>query len=323
MRLKIQSGFTLIEIMIAMAILAVITMLSVQTMKAGIQDREAVANEIASDSKVSDAMRIMRNDINSAYHYRDIFITVANNAEKPDPKPGAAQPTTPTDPAAPPPPVAPPAPGTAAAEPAATPRPIPPDVTGFIGDGESMYFTTLSNERTLQDSLVSDQAKIGYYVKGCRSHNGKKSFQVKCLYRSISPYLDEEVDKPGDETILLENVTEFKLRYVGPSRTTSSELEFVDAWKTGKNGDAITKDNFPFAVEVSLVTENKEDKDVKKVTSSALIPLRFPNNPPKKADGTPGSNADATTQPGGAPGSFNQGLPNQTPPNPPGPGGTR
>lgn len=282
-----RSGFTLIEIMIAMAILAVISILSAQTMRAGIQDRETVANEIASDSKVADALRIVRTDVNAAYHYRDLFITIANNAEKPDvvtPPPGQ-----------PPAPATPPAPGTTAA---ATPRPTPPEITGFIGDATSMYFTTLSNIRTVQDSQVSDQAKIGYFIKSCKAREpGNKVVQAKCLYRSISPYLDEYVDKPGEETVLLEHVDQFKLRYLGPGRGTSTDLEYVETWKTGKAGDAITKANFPYAVEVTLSIDDKNNPKAKRVTASALIPIRFPNNPPKNKDGTPGTEANPTPDP--------------------------
>lgn len=273
-----ESGFTLIEIMISMAILAAISILSAQTMRAGISDRETVQEEISADAKVADAMRIIRTDVNAAYHHRDIFVTLMNNAAKPDkptpPKPGDPSSLVPPAPA--------PAPANPNTEPEPTPRPTPPEVTGFIGDSESLYFTTLSNQRTIQDSQESDQAKVGYFVKSCRARSGNKTVQDNCLYRSFSPYLDEDIDKPGDETVLLEHVSEFKLRYIGPGRGTSTDLEYVDTWKTGKAGDDISKDKFPYAVEVTIVYEDKNDPKAKKVTASALIPIRFPNNPPKK-----------------------------------------
>ena len=299
-------GFTLIEVMIAMAIMAVLAVLTAQTMRAGIQDRENISAIIGRESKVADALRIIRNDVNSAFHYRDIYITVMNNAAKPDatptPSPGQIDPNSGLPVSPPPSPPSPPVnPATAAAEAAATPRPTPPETTGFVGDSESIYFTTLSNTRTIQDSQVSDQAKIGYFVKGCTTHNGTKTFQGKCLYRSISPYLDEEIEKPGEETVLLEHVDQFKLRYLGPGH---EDLEYVDGWKTGKNGDANTKENFPYAVEVTLATEDKDDKKGQRVVASALIPIRFPNNPPKKTAAQTATDA-TTTQTG----SFNQGMP--------------
>lgn len=302
MKHGLNAGFTLIEVMIAMVILAVLSILTAQTMRAGIQDRENISSSISRESKVADALRIIRNDINSAYHYRDIYITVMNNAAKPDatPTPGPAQIDPNTGQPIPPPPPPPPPTGQNPAQAAATPRPTPTETTGFIGDGESIYFTTLSNTRTLQDSQVSDQAKIGYFVKSCTARSGSKTVQTKCLYRAISPYLDEEIEKPGEETVLLEHVDKFKLRYLGPGH---DDLEYVDGWKTGKNGDANTKENFPYAVEVTLSTEDKDDKRGQRVVASALIPIRFPNNPPKKT--TAQTATDATTT---QTGSFNQGL---------------
>jgi prepilin-type N-terminal cleavage/methylation domain-containing protein len=284
-----ESGFTLVEIMISMAILAAISILSAQTMRAGISDREAVQEEISADAQVADAMRIIRTDVGAAYHHRDIFVTLMNNAAKPDPKP-TPKPGDPSSLVPPP----PPAPANPNAPPEPTPRPTPPEVTGFIGDSESLYFTTLSNQRTIQDSQESDQAKVGYFVKSCRARSGNKTVQDNCLYRSFSPFLDEDIDKPGDEMVLLEHVSEFKLRYLGPGRGTSTDLEYVDSWKTGKAGDDISKDKFPYAVEVTIVFEDKNDPKAKKVTASALLPIQFPNNPPKKdpnasglADGPP------------------------------------
>lgn len=317
-------GFTLIEVMISMAILAVLAILTTQTMRAGIQDRETISAELSRESKVSDALRIIRNDINAAYHYRDIYVTIMNNAAKPDPKstpaPGQQQapqfdPVTglPLDPAqqqlqqqqqqA-----QQQAQQQQSQEPAATPRPTPAVTTGFVGDNESLTFTTLSNTRTVQDAPESDQAKIAYYVKSCRARSGTKSVQTKCLFRAVSPYLDENVDQPPTaETVLLEFVDQFKLRYVGATENT--ELEYLDSWKTGKSGDEKTKENFPYAVEVTLATDNKEDKRNQRVVASALIPIRFPNNAPKKtatpAAGQPGANP---------PGSFNPGMPTGQPP---------
>ncbi len=290
-------GFTLIEVMISMAILAVLAVLTTQTMRAGIQDRETVSSDLSRESKVADALRIIRNDVNSAYHYRDIFVTIMNNAAKPEEKTPAEN--KPSDDSQPPPIVAPAPVAPVSNEPAATPRPTPAVVTGFIGDGESMYFTTLSNTRTMQDSQQSDQAKVGYFIKGCHARSGQKFVQSKCLYRSVSPYLDEEIEKPGDETVLLEHVEQFKLRYLGPGH---DDLEFVDAWKTGKLGDANTKENFPYAVEVTLSTEDRNNKADKRVVGSALIPIRFPNNGPKKKEGAPGTtDANGTSD-------FNKGI---------------
>ncbi|HVK62304.1 MAG TPA: prepilin-type N-terminal cleavage/methylation domain-containing protein, partial [Bdellovibrionales bacterium] len=218
-----ESGFTLIEVIVALVILAMLSLLTAQAIQTAIQNRSFITADIERDAELSDAMRIIRNDVNSAFHHRDIFIALENEAIKPkkkdDKKPKdenkdgfddeTGEKIPPENPEQPPAnPDEQKDPG-----PQPSPRPSPPVVTGFIGDASSMYFTTLSNVRTLKDSKESDQAKIGYFVKPCRSRDPGKNTRSegKCLYRSISPMLDKEIDKPGEETVLLENVQDFKL----------------------------------------------------------------------------------------------------------------
>lgn len=268
-----QSGFSLIEVVVAMAILAVLSLLTSQALKSAVDNKIFIGAEVNRDSQLADTIRIIRNDISHAFNYRDIPYEIEKLAL-----------TSPTPPQNPPPPGAPPPlqpppppPGQAALPGAATPRPSATPTTGFIGDAESIYFTTLSNVRTIRDSQESDQAKVGYFVKSCRI--GPKAQPAKCLYRSLATTLDEEIEKPGPETLLLENVEEFKLRYLGPGRE-----EFVETWKTGKNGDDISKDKFPYAVEITLTIHNKSNPKDRAETLTTLVPLHFDNNPKKKPD---------------------------------------
>jgi len=264
--MKSQNGFTLLEIMIALAIMAVLSLLTTQALQSAIDSRAFVSRELNRDAQMADTLRILRADISKAFHYQDIFCKM-NQELKPTPIPGV--------------------------QPVPTETKCPPETTGFIGDGESLYFTSLSNVRTLRDSQESSQAKIGYYVKSCRAQNAKGP--TKCLYRSLSPVLDQEIDKPGPATLLVENVESFKLRYLGPGRE-----EFVDSWKTGKNGDDLTKDKFPYAVEVTLTIHDKNNPKDRPETQTALIPLNFENNPKKKpAPGTsPGQGQGQPPGPG-------------------------
>ena len=287
-----QSGFSLIEVMIALVILAGLSVLTAQAMKSGIENRESISADLERESKVADAITIIRNDVSNAYHHRDINIRMLNEISKP-PTPVPPPPLAPGQPPPPPPP--PPVQPGPNATPAPTPRATPKIVTQFVGDSESMYFSSLSNVRVLRDSKESDQAKIGYFLKSCRSSNPKtgKESNGRCLMRSISPFLDEDVTKTGDETVLLENVQDFHLRYLGPGHD-----DYVDSWKSTKEGDAASKNKFPMAVEVTLTAQDQSDSKDKPVTASALIPLRFPNNPPKKTPAPGGAQAPPGTDPG-------------------------
>lgn len=267
-----HSGFTLLEVMIALFILAALTLLTSQALRSAIDNKTFVSSELQRDARLADTLRIIRADIGQAFHYQDIFCKMDNEARA-TPTP-AANPNNPVPPIQQQPLVQPPFPGAPGAGP--TPKPCPPQVTGFIGEPEALYFTTLSNVRTIRDSQISDQAKVGYYVKSCQSR-GAKSVPTKCLFRAISPILNDEFDKPGPETLLLEHVEEFKLRYLGPAKE-----DYVDTWKTDKNGDDSTKDKFPYAVEITLTAHDRSNPKDRPDTATVLAPIYFQNNPVKK-----------------------------------------
>lgn len=271
--------------MVALAIMSVLSLLTTQALKSAIDSRAFVSRELNRDSRMADTLRIIRNDVQQAFHYQDVFCKMENELSNP-PTPTPAGGGNPAFGGAPPQqPLFPGAPSTGP-----TPKPCPPNYTGFLGDGESLYFSALSNIRTLRDSQESDQAKIGYFVKSCRPVGAKAA--TKCLYRAVSPILDEELDKPGPATLLLENIEEFKLRYLGPERE-----DFVETWKTGKDGDDVSKDKFPYAVEVTLTIHDKSNPKDRPETQTTLISLNFQNNPAKKkTDGQQGQQQDQTGQ---------------------------
>lgn len=264
-----NAGFTLIEVMIAMAILAMLAILTAQTLKTSVDNRAKVQADMNREAQVYDALRIMQADVAAAFHHRDIMISMINDLNNATPTP-APNPQNPP----PNPPVNPPA------APAGSPRPTPPQTTGFVGEAESLYFTVSNHQRTLKDAYESDQAKVGYFLKGCKSRTGKNE-ATKCLFRAVSPLLDEDVTQVGDGVALLEHVEEFKLRYLGPGHE-----DYVEQWKFGPKagGDEVAKENFPYAVEITLKIHNKTDKKEKPFGATVLAPIRFPNNPPKKTD---------------------------------------
>ncbi|MNL43734.1 Pseudopilin GspJ [compost metagenome] len=94
------------------------------------------------------------------------------------------------------------------------------------------------------------------------------------MWRRSSPYVDLDVTKGGDEVVLLENLTEFKLRYIGKGKQ-----DWVNEWKTDQSGDGATKGRFPTAVEVSVKIEKDDGKGKKKYSMQLIIPIHFPNNP--------------------------------------------
>lgn len=286
---KQNAGFTLIELMVALAILAGLSLLTTQAIRTAIQNRASISADLDRDARLADTLRIIKDDIAKAFHYRDFHVQSYNDAihdlsggtsgasgastsaaagASPTPAPSASPVST----------VSPsPTGSTAAAQPLPSPKPSPVDLTGFVGDKESLYFTALVNVRMTKDTPESDQAKVGYYLKSCHPHGDPKLPESKCLMRVVSPWLDDDVTKveSDHESILVEHVQEFKLRYYGPGHDDP-----VDAWKTGKNGDEATREVFPYVVEVTLALQDKDNKRDKLVKATILAPLYFPNNAP-------------------------------------------
>lgn len=268
-----QAGFTLIEVIVALVILAGLSILTAQAIRSGVENRDQVSGELTREARVSDALNIIRSDVSLAFHHRDVTIRMLNELQKKD---APVAPTPDANGNVPPTPPPTPIPENAAPEP--TPRPTPTIVTDFVGESNAMYFTSLSNIRVLRDAKESSQAKIGYYLRSCKSVSTRtgQPNTSSCLIRSVAPYFDEDVTKTGIETVLLENVLEFNLRYMAVGND-----ELLDSWKSKDATEESTKGKFPFAVEVTLSAQDKSDPKDKRVTASALIPIRFPNNPPK------------------------------------------
>ncbi len=273
------SGFTLLEMMIAMTILAVLTVLTSTSIRSAIQTQGKFELQLEQDSIVREALKVIEKDISLAFHHRDTYITMYNQVNQDLNKapgqvgstPGNAITQTP-----------PPQFGGVGGTPAPTPKPkdIPKELTAFIGDEKSLYFTTLSNFRVQRDEQSSDQAKIGYFLKTCKglSNRGQPT-SSNCLWRRVSPTLDDKVevaDANATESVLIENVVEFKLKYLGPGHEEWQEL-----WKT-TDSDASMKNNFPYAVDVFIKVHNKNNPKAKPVEMRIIASLHFPNNEIKK-----------------------------------------
>lgn len=269
-----RNGFTLIEVLVALLILAGLSLLTAQAIRSGIFNRNKFSKTISRESQVRDAMRVIERDINTAFHYRDMTIEMLNQIEadkkkagQPTPAPGQPQQPAQTNPAQ-----------------AANQKKPLFQLTFFTGTQDSINFTTLGHVRTTKDAAESDQAEVGYFLKTCRSFTAKSS--SNCLWRRYSTVLDGEEAIAGTESVVMENVEELKFRYLGQDKE-----EFVETWKSsggsGRDGggDPNSVDVFPVAVEVTLKVLDKSDKEEKPVAMTMLAAVRFPNNPPKKKEG--------------------------------------
>lgn len=286
MKISHTRGFTLIEVIIAMMIMAFLSLFTVEAIQRALKSRTKIQADIDKTSTVRDALRVMERDINMAFNYRDPAIEVFNQAQKARKKvSGQTLNATGTGGLVS---SLPPATGT---DPEKFKEKVEKISTQFIGDAESINFTSLSNVRLSEDAPTSSQAEVGYKIKSCRRRTTQEQ-SSKCLWRRVSPYFHEDITRDGTETVLLENVQEFKLRYLGPGK----DAEWKDAWSSSPSGgDDTTKGNFPYAVEITLEVKDTgaktKDKTLRMTTVAAI---RNPNNPkPKTAE-----SADGTTPAG-------------------------
>ncbi|HEY8269611.1 MAG TPA: type II secretion system protein GspJ [Pseudobdellovibrionaceae bacterium] len=269
---KSQAGFTLIEMMITVAILGALTVLATQSIQQAIKQKVKIQDQIDDVSRMRDALRLLEADINQAYHYRDVEKEITDLINKPAPLPPGAPPPIPT-------PVPPPNPEEAK-------RTDP--TTHFVGTENTVDFVTMNNARIIRNMKQADFMEVGYALKTCKSLSTEQG-SSQCLWRRTTSWVDEDVTKGGDEVVLLENITEFKLRYIGKGKD-----DWVSVWRTDNGGDTATKGKFPTAIEISLTIERGAGAKKKKYSMQIVAQIRFPNN--EGASNNANTNGAQTTQ---------------------------
>ncbi len=253
-----QKGFTLLELIIAIAIFAVMSGFVAQSIQNGIKAKQKVQTQIDEVSRMRDTLKLMERDLNQAYHHLDWekeFLEKVNKAAT-TPQPGGLPQPPPTPPEA------------ARVDPS----------THFVGSGDKMNFVTMNNARFQTNKKMADFVEVGYELKNCSSSDGKTN--STCLWRRQSGAVDLDVTKGGDALVLLENITELKFRYLGQGKQ-----DWVSDWNsTDQSADALMKGRFPLAVEISIKTK-KPDK-ARENSMQIVANIHFPNNPVRKT--TPG-----------------------------------
>jgi prepilin-type N-terminal cleavage/methylation domain-containing protein len=289
--LRRNSGFTLIEVLIAVAIMSTLGLLAAQTIKQAITQKKIIQEMVNDTSRLRDGVKIFEKDVQLAYHHRDWEKELKELAKK-------TKKTTA--------PIAAGMPGAAGQPPqlnqifdangnvistqeqeANVEAPRKDPTTQFVGKENEINFVTMNTGRILKDMPQADFIEVGYSLKDCTTFAEKKT--TKCLFRRVSPWVDEDVTKGGEEYLLIENITEFTLRYMGRGKQ-----DWNKDWRTDGSGDGATKGNFPWLVEISITYQKDPEKEKSKKHSMQLvIPIHFPNN--KEDSGSSDSSTPATT----------------------------
>jgi len=264
---KSTLGFTLIEVLISMFIMSMLTILVSTTVRTSVQNKKKLEARVASETALYDTLRILRLDIERAFHYQDIFYDMEVAAIQ------KSQPGAPVDGQNPGQPNSPPSTGVNPNQGAPLPPP-PIKLTHFLGESNSFHFTTLNHFRTKYNAQESNQMEVGYTLDRCQKRKGKG--QTKCLWRRFSTQIDDKVDEGGARTILAEDVTKFKLSYLSGKENDP----WVDQWRSDNRGRADHRDKFPNFVKVELEMGEKGNPDFRPVAMTVVVRIQFPNNQP-------------------------------------------
>jgi prepilin-type N-terminal cleavage/methylation domain-containing protein len=276
---KRASGFTLLEVILAITILATMAVISTQALSRALKARTKIQAEVDDVSSLRDSLRMIRADINLAFHHRDFEKEMQDLATKP-----ASSTTT--------------APGAVASaqQPQRQTKRYDP-TTEFVGDDSQVNFVTLNSGRLSSAVVQADFVEVGYSLKSCNNLTTNKA--SSCLYRRIQNIVDEDVKSGGNEIVMLENVSEFKLRYIGETKQ-----DWVNEWNSSNTAvDAGTRGRFPDSVEVSLGIEREFEGKQKSYSMQLVIPIHFPNNP-ARGGGNPANTGQQQQQQQG--GQFDQ-----------------
>ena len=266
---------------IAITIMAVLVTFSNRAVQSGLKSKVKIQDQVDEYSTVRDALRVMSEDIGQAYHYRDIemeFKNAVQSAAKSAAPPPTPQPNPQSRSGAPANPGTNPEATQAAQATAQTlqrwmmkdPYRVDPS-TQFWGNDTEVYFITMHAGRLREDVVQADFVKVSYKQAPCH-RPGDPGNSGLCLLRSETPFVEGDFKKTGPSTIMVQNVNEFKLRYIGHGST-----DWVSQWDS-VGGDGAAKGNFPEAVEISLTTLKGDGTAKKKIAMHIVAPVHFPNN---------------------------------------------
>ncbi len=314
---KNQNGLTLLELLIAMSLMAVLSITTTQMLRKSTSQTKKITSGLDQLNYMRAALNVIKNDVSKAVNFRDLNLFLYNEAqkerikrydsrvkkwvddlnknEKPSPQATVQNLTE------------------AQKQQMIEDGIVKPELgeekkeviyTHFVGDKEKFYFTTKSGVRFREKDKISDLSEVGYFLRTCRSRRDLKN-DSQCLWRSVSYNVDEDVTKGGKESVLIENVEEIKFKYLGfgSEDIRNQKADWVNSWDSRSIGDQRTGNSFPAAVKIDLTVRipDKRIKDKSKLKIeriTGVFSVDFANNNPfeqiKKSSTTTSSSENST-----------------------------
>jgi general secretion pathway protein J len=211
-----QAGMTLIEVMIALGILAIIGTMIWTAFAQTSRNRKVIESSLDRYHQVTVAFDKMASDLSMAHLSRNV-----NQNEKK---------SLTTEP-------------------------------GFLGrneDPDRLDFTSFAHIRRYLNAKEGDRCEVGYRVEEDRENRGTYN-----LMRREAVVVDEDPEKGGKTTVLVEDVVEFDLEYYDPAMD-KWEKEWNTTEATGQAG------RLPLQVRIYLTIHDEYGKEVKFATQVPL-----------------------------------------------------
>ena len=171
MILKNIKAFTLIEVILAVSILATLSMMVATATTNALKSKKKIQAEVSDVSSLRDTMKVIRADIYQTYNHVDFEKEISDKVAKPSTTGGslaAGQNAGATNPSSAP----------ARENKREDPR------TEFIGTENKINFITMNNGRITANDVQADFVEVGYELKSCRNLS-KSEQSSQCLYRRI------------------------------------------------------------------------------------------------------------------------------------------
>jgi len=135
------------------------------------------------------------------------------------------------------------------------------------GGASRIDFTSFSRRRLYRDAHESDQNELSYFIA---RHPEERDQRV--LVRREQRRIDDQPDRGGQLTILVEDVREFQLEYLDPQT-----LDWVDTWDAAPNGGQANR--LPYQVRIRLEVPGIVDpRRTERYSTRAVVPITWALN---------------------------------------------
>lgn len=207
-----RRAMTLIEVVIALAIFAIISVFTISSTTVGIDVKRRIESEHDYYHELRIVLRTMNRDISLAFH--NLYDTsFANELRAKKEK----QPTF--------------------------RRTQEKPKTFFIGSRDKLFFTSSTHRRIYKDTNETDTCKVSYYLSP--DDNNPELFN---LVKTETGFIDRDMDYKGAEYILASRIESMTFRYFSHEGATGDGT-WVDSWDSTQGERMHT---FPMAVEVRI-----------------------------------------------------------------------